>query len=135
MVFLYVIDLFLTCNISFVGIMVNDPGARGPSPQMFARKVCVFISTCLKKRKNQKKIGRRDSSRQENLGHDSDPLMNPHHLLSETLQSSPPLPQPPYSITSPPPRHPSPLLSVCAPLIQWQVKFPDLTLIKIALLH
>lgn len=87
-----------------------------------ARKVCV----CLKKEENEKNMKERDSSRQENLGHDSDPLMNPH-LLPETPQPSPPLPHPLHSITSSP-SHPIRLLSVCNLLVQRQVKFPDITL-------
>lgn len=83
--------LSLICfTFSYVGIMVNEHSAHEPIVQMFVSKVWVS-----RKGKNRKIQGR-DSSRWENLGHDSEPPHEPHHLLSETLQFSP-LPQPPHS--------------------------------------
>lgn len=52
---MYVIDLFLTCNISFVGIVVDDHGAHGPNVQMFAgRGVCMYMCLYVKKGENAK---------------------------------------------------------------------------------
>lgn len=102
---------------------------------MFASKVCV----CRKKRGRTRKIGRKDSSRQENLGHDSDPLMNPPPppLWDPAVFSTPP---PPATLPSP---LPPPVLApyslcvcVCARALALssysrQVKFPDLTLTQV----